>query len=96
MISAAFKIGLLDALGHFGVKTAEFHLFGAGTAASPHRPTPPDKISPDNGVRTLGTNFDLPRGGARHSINQAWNSTTTPKNQDFLNENNQGLIGAGP
>ena len=81
-----------------GKKLGEFHLEGVGRSASPPSDKlPPDAIRPDNGRTLLGNNFDIPRLGSSDAVSKAFNDlNNAPKNQDFLNEMNQGLIGAGP
>jgi hypothetical protein len=86
------------ALAEFGIKESEFKLFGvtASTASSMGK-MPAGKILPDNGVRTLGTNFSEGRTSPTREVGKAFNDLkSAPKNQDFINEMNQGLIGAAP
>jgi hypothetical protein len=58
---------------------------------------PPGRIHPDNGTRTLGTNFDLPRNGSSSAVSQAFDALRTQRNTDpsdpiALNALNEGVV----
>lgn len=57
------------------------------------RPQKKDAISSDNGRRAYGVNFDEP-GRPSRAVSKAFDALNTQRNQDFLNEGNEGLVGA--
>ena len=84
MKTSAYRLGVLTAVDTY--KLSEFNWELTGNSKKK------DKISPDNGRRTYGVNFDEP-GRPRREVSQAFNSLSTQKPSDFLNDMNQGMIG---
>jgi len=83
--TAAYSLGCIAALGRFKCSEWNWEMTG--------RPLKKDKISPDNGRRAYGVNFDEP-GRPSRAVGQAFNSLNSTKPSDFLNEGNEGMIGA--
>lgn len=68
-------------------KLAEFNFELTG------RPIKKDDIPADNGRRSYGTNFNEP-GRQNRSVGKAFDSLSSTKPSDLLNDANQALIGA--
>jgi len=86
---AAYQNGCTAALVAFQLtdKLAEWNWELTG------RPVKRDAIQADNGRRAYGTQFTEP-GRQNRSVGQAFDALNSTKPCDFLNEANQGLIGA--
>lgn len=81
----AYKLGSYAALSAYKAADFNFNL-------TPDKPAK-DEILPDNGQRNYSVNFDEP-GRPTREVSKAFDALRTQKPSDFMNEGNEGMIGA--